>query len=99
MRNVIFIFAALFVIGCSDTPFKVDNQKAKTTQEILDLVKDSTSATYHLVTLDETVYAVNNETRLVEYKYNNYSGGLSTCLIVIVILFVIIVTIANFLTD
>lgn len=82
MKVFIFIFAALLVVGCSDIPFRVENPKSKTTQEILDLAADSSAATYVLVELDDdVVYAVNTNTKLAEYKFVNNSGAAYSLLI------------------
>lgn len=93
MKVFIFIFAALLVVGCSDTPFKVENPKAKTTQEILDLAADSSATTYVLVELgddDDDVYAVNTNTNLVEYKFVNHSGGVYTGIIMLIIIWILL---------
>lgn len=101
MKVFIFIFAALLVVGCSDTPFKVENPKSKTTQEILDLAADSSATTYVLVELDDdVVYAVNINIKLAEYKFVNTSGSMFTILLLLFFtLFAILFFIITILTD
>jgi hypothetical protein len=75
--------------SCNDMPFKVGNPQEKTTVEIIDIAKTDTT-NYKLIERDGTFYALNNSNGLVEYKFHNYSGGLVTLSLILIVIFFII---------
>lgn len=68
----LFLLAAILItlISCDSSIKKVENPKAETTIEIQNMPSDTM-----LVAIDKTtLYAINKETKLVEYKVHD--GGM-----------------------
>lgn len=84
MKKLILLAAILItLIGCDSSIEKVKNPKAETTIEIQNMPSDTM-----LVAIDKTtLYAINKETKLVEYKvydvgYLSFITGITVGLLI-----------------
>lgn len=94
MKRLILLAAILItLISCDSSIKKVENPKAETTIEIQNMPSDTM-----LVAIDKTtLYAINKESKLVEYKVHD-GRGLFLVLCITLVAFIGLF-IAVFLTD
>ncbi len=99
MKKFIFLIATLLLISCSSKPVIVSNSAKETTVEILQAVNDT--ITYNLVILEDpdVYYAVNTETKQVEYKFVNRSGITNSILTIMVVIIIFLLTITILLKN
>jgi hypothetical protein len=71
MKNLkLLIIFSLFLVSCTPTEFKVENQEKASTIEILNLAQQDT-VLYKVVHLNNNLYTINTNTNLVEYMIYN----------------------------
>lgn len=95
---LVLIASALILSSCSNN-YLVDGQskinpERETTIEILNQI-DTTRTYYVVIGKNDILYVINTQNQLVEYKINDNSGALLTCIILIFILFVFLLFTIN----
>ncbi len=93
MKKILTILTILFLTSCSNDYIEDNksliNSKKETTLEILEKI-DTSSQLYHIVVDGGTLYAINKETKTVEYKIVDNSGGLGALLLLSLMCFLFI---------
>ena len=85
--KVILIVLSFFLISCNPESFEVENKLHSTTVEIMQKAEQDTTL-YKIVILSGNMYALNNNTKLVEYRSYN-PNTLNTLIIIFLVSFII----------
>lgn len=95
MKKLILIIIILTLFGCDNSITKLEPSKQETitTQQILKKASED-STLYKVVTIENSLYAVNTQTNLVELKVNDYTDATYILVIVIIVLFVLVLLMA-----
>lgn len=92
MKKLILIIITLVLFGCDNSITKLEpsRQETITTQQIINKASED-STLYKVVAIENTLYAVNTQTNLVELKVNNYTD---TMFILLGIIFILVIILA-----
>ena len=91
MKKLILIIITLALFGCDNSISKLEPNKQETitTQQIIKKASED-STLYKVVTIENSLYAVNTKTNLVELKVNDYTDATYILVIIIIVLFVFV---------
>lgn len=91
MKKLILIIITLALFGCENPIAKLEPSKQETitTQQILNKASED-STLYKVVTIENSLYAVNTQTNLVELRVKDFTDA-------VMILFIIILALIAFI--
>lgn len=91
MKKLILIIITLALFGCDNSiaKLKPSKQETITTQQILNKASED-STLYKVVTIENSLYAVNTQTNLVELRVKDFRDA-------VMILFIIILALIAFI--